>query len=90
MIDHSLNLSSSCAQHYDVWGGFAATVASADDFVTARQADPNLQSLFDKLDRLGLSAGRRGFRHCMQHCMSDVQFSVEDVSRLNSPLLDGL
>ena len=87
MASSSKEPSSYCAQRYDMWGGFAAAVASADDFLTARQADPNLQALFDKLDRL--DSQLVGVDSVIP-ALSDAQFSVEEVSRLNSPLLDGL
>jgi len=77
-----------------VWDGFAAAVASAGDFITARQVDPNLQSLFDKLDRLHSSQTQLIGGDSVIAALHEryhAQFSVEEVSRVNNaPLLDGL
>ena len=70
---------------YHQWGGYPATVAALDGFEAARQSDPKLGSMFDKLDQLDRSSRSELF-DVMEAC----RFEPEEVSRINSPVLDGL
>jgi len=70
---------------YRHWGGLPATLESLDDFETVR-ADPELSLMFDKLDRLEISVESADWVKTMTAC----NFSPVEVSRINSPLLDGL
>jgi len=72
---------------YAHWGGFPATIAELDDFVTARSSDAALQALFGKLDLLD-SCDRtlNGVISAMRQC----RFEATEVARINSQLLDGL
>jgi len=72
---------------YEVWGGWAAAVGSASDFESARKADPSIDVLLSKLDRLEQA------RHSVEGLVSALTgcaFSREEVNKLNSTLLDGL
>jgi len=70
---------------YHHWGGYPATVAALDGFEAARQSDPKLGSMFDKLDQLDRSS-RSDLFDVMEAC----RFEPEEVSRINSPVLDGI
>ena len=72
---------------YEPWGGFPAAVAALHDFDTTRSTDPDLATLFDKLDQLEAAPRTpAGLAAAMIAC----DFTIEQMNRLNSPLLDGL
>ena len=72
---------------YHHWGGLPATLAALDGFQTVRADDPNVAAMFSKLDRLDAAVGSAaGLVAAMTAC----QFTALEMSRINSPLLDGL
>ena len=72
---------------YSQWGGLPATLAALDDFDKARSEDSEIAAMFAKLDRLE-SAPRTAAG--LVEAMTACEFSPVEVSRINSPLLDGL
>jgi len=72
---------------YHVWGGLPATVAALEDFESSRSTDSWIASIFDKLDALASGIVCANTLHAE---MTKAEFTLEDVNRINSPLLDGL
>jgi len=72
---------------YAHWGGLPAAVAALDEFERARAEDPQLSSIFSRLDLLD-SAPRTVTDLCA--AMAACNFSREEQDRINSPCLDGL
>jgi len=69
---------------YLQWGGLPAQVSILEDFAAARLADPDLACMFDKLDRLEQT------NRTPAELIKVFNFTPYDLSRMNSPLLDGL
>lgn len=72
---------------YTQWGGFAAAIGALPDLLEARAADKSLDSLLAKLDLI--EAAPRTLASLVDTVIS-CDFSIEELNRLNSPLLDGL
>jgi len=72
---------------YARWGGLAATLGALDDIVTARQEDARIGDLLDKLDLLDAAEhSYDGLVNAVRTCA----FTMEEINKLNSPVLDGL
>jgi ankyrin repeat protein len=72
---------------YEGWGGWAATVTSCDDFAALRQSDAEVHRLLAKIDVLN-TAGASSSAICK--ALRQCEFTWEEVTKVNSPLLDGL
>ena len=85
--DAENKLAQASTSPYEQWGGYPATLAALDEFEATRASDPKLSAMFAKLDTLE-SAPRTadGLTAAMISCALEP----EEVSHINSPLLDGL
>ena len=72
---------------YEQWGGLPATLAALEGFDTVRATDAWLRGVFAKLDQLNQV---QRTPDALVSLMSACNFEPEDMSRINSPLLDGL
>ena len=75
---------------YNVWGGLPAVLASCDSFEADRAANATLQEMFDMLDHLTARCANRDRFAVIASALEECKLSAEAVSRMNSPLLDGL
>jgi len=72
---------------YERWGGLAAAIADTPDFISARQTDPCVADVFARLDLL---EQRITSLDGVSSALAESGLTGLEVSRLNSPLLDGL
>jgi len=70
---------------YSHWGGYPAALAALDGFSVLRSTDPSIAAMFNKLDMLD-QAPADGVVDAMIQC----GFKASEVSKINSPLLDGI
>jgi len=77
----------SAGLRYEHWGGYPGAASVLEGFDAVRATDPQVQSLFTKLDKL--DAAPRTLDG-LTHAMVANCFTPEEVSRINSSLLDGL
>lgn len=84
-VDHSLAIA--CPAQYAHWGGYPAAVAALDGFETTRANDPKVAAMFAKLDALDAAPRTAdGLVDALTAC----RFEPQELSHINSPLLDGL
>lgn len=73
------------SRRYAMWGGWAASLASCDDFEKLRAEQPDVHVLFCKLDKVAEMK-----LETINAVFSACAFTKAEVNKLNSPLLDGL
>ena len=78
------------SSRYERWGGLPAAAAACDSFETDRVTDAGLKAMFATLDALEARCkGCQDFDR-IAAAMVESKLTAEEVSRMNSPLLDGL
>ena len=86
--DHSISA-------YAKWGGLPAALASTADFERVRAEDAQIRAMFSMLDHLEqdiAAAGQQAGREIelLVAAFARTGLTARELSRLNSPLLDGL
>jgi len=72
---------------FSLWGGLPAIIGASEDFEQTRQSDAAVNALLLKLSRMD---DAEPTYESVIDTMVQCAFTIEEVNKLNSPLLDGL